>query len=79
MEKFRINNFTQKCICSNDVQFYVVIGLNQDEQIDDLGYIAQCDHCHRSTGMLSSISEAYEDSQISTGSENDENCRILKS
>lgn len=61
MIKYKIENFTQKCTCSKDVNFYVVIGHNQDKNIDDLGYIAQCDSCHQGTGMLSSIHEAYDD------------------
>ncbi|EJX4247901.1 hypothetical protein OD507_004420 [Salmonella enterica] len=64
-DKFRINNFRQPCLCKGEIHLYVVIGEDQDERINDLGYIAQCNTCNRSSGMENSIYEAYNYSQSS--------------
>jgi hypothetical protein len=68
-EKFVINGFVQKCRCGGEIFLSVIIGEDQENFINDLGYIAQCKECLRTGGMENTIREAFDNSQAQDQSE----------
>lgn len=63
MKDYLINSFSIPCQCGGLVRFKIVIGKNQKDITDHLGFLAFCETCEKSSGMESDIQEAYSSSQ----------------
>lgn len=63
MKDYSIDSFSLPCECGGTARFKIIIGTDQDETVNNLGFICACDTCDRASGMTNEISEAYSDAQ----------------
>ncbi|HFQ9467562.1 TPA: hypothetical protein ACHTH4_004774 [Escherichia coli] len=61
MKHYPIQDFSLPCPCGGIVTFCVIVGEDQNNKINDMGYLAGCDTCNSSSGLTNDIAEAYEE------------------